>query len=129
MISYKEFTNFNKTNYNFSVCDDWGWYHVDEEEPLLQTAIINLHRAAPVKPPPIKPILKPTTPLANPFIQTPPIVAQKIYHARLATDKVYTPGYLPFAYKNNNWDPVSSFNAIKNGLVLGVVLMIYILSP
>jgi len=130
MISYNDFTDFNKTNYNFSVCDDWGWFHVDEEEPLLQTTIINLHYAPPrPRPrPPIKSILKPVPPVANPFIQTPQNIVQKMHHARLIVDNVYTPGYLPFAYKPNNWDPVSSFNVIKNGLVLGVVLMIYILS-
>jgi hypothetical protein len=127
MISYNDFTNFNKTNYNFSLCDDWGWFHIDEEEPLLQNTIIHLHRGLP-PPPPIKSILKPKQPVANPFIQTPPNIVQKMPHPHLIIDNVYTPGYLPFAYKNN-WDPVSSFHAIKNGLVLGVVLMIYILSP
>jgi hypothetical protein len=127
MISYNEFTDFKKTNYNFSVCDDWGWFHVDEEDPFLQNTIINLHYAPPPRLP-IKPILKPMPPVANPFIQTPPNIVQKMPHARLIIDKVYTPGYLPFAYKNN-WDPASSFNTIKNGLVFGVILMIYILSP
>lgn len=128
MISYNEFTDFKKTNYNFSVCDDWGWFHVDEEDPFLQDTIINLHYAPPPPQLPIKPILKPMPPVANPFIQTPPNIVQKMPHARLIIDKVYTPGYLPFAYKNN-WDPASSFNTIKNGLVFGVILMIYILSP
>jgi hypothetical protein len=123
MISYKEFANFKETNYNFSVCDDWGWFHVDEEEPLLQTAIINLHYVAPS--PPIKSILKPSAPVANTFIQMLPNVAQKMPHARLIIDNVYT----PVCHIKNNWDPVSSFNTIKNGLVLGVVIMIYILSP
>lgn len=129
MISYNDFTDFKKTNYNFSVCEDWGWFYIDEEEPLLQNTIIKLHYAPPPKPiPQYKPILKPTQPVANPFIQTPPNIVQKMPHARLMIDKVYTPGYLPFAYKNN-WDPASSFNTIKNGLVFGVMLMIYIFSP
>lgn len=133
MISYNDFTNFNKTNYNFSLCDDWGWFHIDEEEPLLQNTIIHLHYAPPPQSIPqykpiLKPILKPIQPLANPFIQTPPNIVQKMPHARLMIDKVYAPGYLPFAYKNN-WDPASSFHAIKNGLALGVILIIYILSP
>lgn len=126
MISYKEFTNFKETNYNFSVCDDWGWFHVDEEDPFLQNAIISLHHAMPLpQRQPIKSSLKPTPPVANPFIKTLPNVIQKMPHARLIIDNVYT----PVSHIKNNWDPASSFNAIKNGLVLGVVIMIYILSP
>ena len=123
MISYKEFANFKETNYNFSVCDDWGWFHVDEEDPFLQNTIINLRYTVP--PPPIKSILKITAPVANAFIQMLPNVVQKMPHARLIIDDVYT----PVSHIKDNWDPVSSFNAIKNGLVLGVVIMIYILSP
>ena len=127
MISYNEFTNFNKTNYNFSVCDDWGWFHIDEEDPFLKSTIIHLHRVSP-SPPPINSILKHKPLIVNPFIQTPPNFIQKMPHAQLIIDKIYTPGYLPYAFKNNRWDPVSSFNVIKK-LVLGVVLVIYILTP
>lgn len=128
MISYNDFTNFNKTNYNFSVCEDWGWFHVDEEEPMLQNTIITLHRTAsplPLPRPPIKSSLKSSPPVANPFIQTPPNIVQKMPHARLVIDKVYASG----SHIANNWNPASSFNIIKNGLALGVILMIYILSP
>jgi hypothetical protein len=126
MISYNDFTNFNKTNYNFSVCEDWGWFHVDEEDPFLQTTNIHLHYATPLPlPPPIKSILKRIAPVANPFIQTPPNIVQKMPHARLVIDKVYASG----SHIANNWNPASSFNIIKNGLALGVILMIYILSP
>jgi hypothetical protein len=126
MISYNDFTNFNKTNYNFSVCDDWGWFYMDEEDPLLQNAIIHLHRTSPPVPPPIKSSLKNTPPVVNPLFQMSLNIVQKMPHVRVNIDKVYPSSV---SYKNNRWDPVSSFNAIKNGLVFGVVLMIYILSP
>jgi hypothetical protein len=127
MISYNDFTNFKETNYNFSVCEDWGWFHVDEEDPFLQNTNIHLHYASPIplQQHPIKSILKRIAPVANSIIQTPPNVVQKMPHAHLMVDNVYIPG---FNYKNNNWCPASSFNAIKNGLVVGVVLMIYIFS-
>lgn len=128
MISYNDFTNFNKTNYNFSVCDDWGWFHIDEEEHLLKNTIIYMHYTSPSAPeykPIVKPILKTKAPVSNPFIQMIQNVVQKMPHARVNIDKVYP----SISYNKNSWDPVSSFNAIKNGLVVGVILMIYILSP
>ena len=125
MISYNDFANFNKSNYNFSVCDDWGWFHIDDENHLLQNTIIYMHYTSP-QIPQYKPIIKSTHPTTNPFIQTPPNVAQKMHHAHLTIDKVRTSRSY---YKNNNCDIVSSFNTIKNALVFGVMLMIYIFSP
>jgi hypothetical protein len=138
MISYNDFTNFNKTNYNFNLCDDWGWFHIDEEEHLLKNTIIYMHYTAPPIPQ-YKSILKSRPPVDNPFIQKLLNIVQKMPRAYVTIDKVYPSGCLPLAYKKNdnannainanNWDTVSSFKTIKNGLIFGAMLMIYIFSP
>lgn len=125
MISYNEFINFNKTNYNFSVCDDWGWFHIDEEN-LLEDPIVYLHyKSPPIKTPdhPYKSILKKRH---NPHIQSPLNIVQKMPHAHLTIDNVYLPVSHSPSYNNSLR---SSFNCIKKGILFSVLLVMYIYLP
>ena len=124
MISYNDFTDFDKTNYNFSLCDDWGWFHIDEEEEnALKNAFNYMHYTVP-QIQPYKSILKKR---CNPFTQNALNITQKMPHVRITIDNVYKSVSPPSPY--NSCTLGSSFGTIRNGLIFGVILMIYMLSP
>lgn len=120
MISYAEFTNFNKTNHNFSICDDWGWFY-DEENMILPDIICHPHYTpAPTnKTPSYKSILKQNYPVE--------------VHSQLPvndTKLMSFPASPPqrSCYKNDETRKTQFPGYFQNGLIFGIFVIIYICS-
>lgn len=120
MISYAEFTDFNKTNHNFSICDDWGWFY-DEEHMILPNIIGHPHYT-PVptnKTQLYKSILKKIYPVGNPVL---PLNDTKLMPSPLLPPQ-------RSSYKNDETRKTQFSGYVQNGLIFSILVIIYICSP